>query len=251
MTQSAKTYSAVVVDDEVLARNTLRQLFVEVPWLRCVGEAEDGESALRLIEREQPDVAFLDVRLPKLSGIEVLERLTHRPIVAFSTAYDEYAIRALQLGAAEYFLKPFGRLRFIEGTGRILQRLTNDAPRDDVQRLVEVSRYDRPLTRLFVRRGPLIAPVELAAVEVVKSEGDFVRLYHGSAQDLASIALSDLFPLLAANRFRRVHRSYVLNVDHIVSMAPFDARRVIATMRCGARIVASRSGSQELRALVF
>lgn len=246
-----KTLRVVVVDDEAVARESLRAFITEVPWLSYEGEAADGASAAETIDTMRPDLVFLDVRLPVMSGVEVLERIAHRPAVVFTTAHDEYAIRALQLGAIDYLLKPFGRIRFLEAVARIRDRLeTLGQIQGEGAWPREPLAGARPLRRLFVRNGELIMPVELADVERIEAADDYVCFHHGGTRHLAHVTLAELHAALDPERFIRIHRSHVVNLDHIAALEDFDPRRFVVRLRSGATIVASRAGTRLLRGIV-
>ena len=233
------TLRVVVVDDEAVVRAQLRAFIDEVDWLAHDGEAADGPNAVAMIDERRPDLVFLDVRLPGLSGIEVLERVVHQPAVAFTTAFDEYAIRALRLGALDYLLKPFGRLRFLEMAARIRERI-HVLPREGA----------RLPPRLFVRARNDLVPVNLSLVERIEAADDYVVFHHDGAEHLAHIALGDLERQLDPQQFVRVHRSHIVNLGHVAALRDHDARRLIVVMRDGSTIVASRQGTRTLRSLV-
>ena len=160
---------ALIVEDEPLARRTLREILADVPWLECVGEAESGLRAVEMIDTLTPDLVFLDIEMPELNGLQVLDRISHEPAVIFTTAYDRYAVSAFELEALDYLLKPFGRERCLSALERARRALPVNggaAERGAAPTLVERARNvmaeSGPLTRLFVRDRDRIVPVAAA-----------------------------------------------------------------------------------------
>lgn len=239
---------ALVVEDEPLARRTLVELLREVSWLECVGTAADGAEAIERIDALRPDLVFLDVRLPEATGLEVLERARHRPMVIFTTAYDRYAVAAFELEAVDYLLKPFGRKRLLASLDRVRRRFEAAAGAAAAPPARE-GLFERPLRRLFARKGSRLLPVDLARVAHVRASGDYAELLAGGETFLVHVSLSDLEARLDPARFRRVHRCHIVNLDRVVALEPYDDRRLVVVLEGGRRVVASRAGSRALREL--
>ncbi|MCC7180235.1 MAG: response regulator transcription factor [Acidobacteria bacterium] len=245
---ATRTVTAFVVDDEPLARQRLRELIEAADWLEFVGEAATGRAAVGAIDEAQPDLLFLDVRLPDVSGIDVLSRIAHRPAVIFTTAYDQFAVTAFELGAVDYLLKPFGRERFSKAVERARPQLEREAGRGVADRAAEVLEKDTP-RRLYVRDGSRIVPIPVSAVERVEACDDFVLIHSGRRAFRMNLPLADLEDRLDRRTFARVHRSHLVNLDHVTSMTPYDGTRLEITLRSGATLVASRQRSRTLRDL--
>jgi two-component system LytT family response regulator len=243
----------VIVEDEPLARQTLREFAAELDWLEVVGEAADGRMAVTMIDELKPDLVFMDVQMPELSGLQVLERVRHEPWVVFTTAFERHAVAAFELEALDYLLKPFGRDRFRRAAERARQRM-DEAPGEaslrERARGVE-GRSVAPLDRIFVRHAGHIVPVRMEAVSRMEADGDYVRLFANGHSYLVDVPLSEIERRLDPACFLRVHRSHVVNVAHVNSMEAYDARRLLVRMRDGSEVVASRSGSQQLQTLVL
>jgi two-component system LytT family response regulator len=246
--ENTPTVSALVVDDEPLARRRLRELIRTASWLECVGEAASGRAAIAAIDEVQPDLVFLDIRMPDVSGIDVLRRVTHRPAVIFTTAYDQYALTAFEVGAIDYLLKPFGQERFTRAMERARPALDHHAGRSVADRTSEAFARG-PLRRLYVRDGSRIVPLPVTAVERVEASDDFVIVHAGPRVFQMNLPLADLEARLDPRTFVRVHRSHLVNLDHVASMVPYDGSRFEITLKSGARLVASRQKSRELRGL--
>jgi two-component system, LytTR family, response regulator len=242
---------AVIVEDEPLARDHLRALVQGHDALQLVGEAADGETACALIDAARPDVVFLDVRMPGRDGFAVLESLRYRPHVVFTTAHDAHAVQAFELGAVDYLLKPFGAVRFGTAVSRLRERVALPADVEPLDRLREVQGdAGKPLERVFVRTGQRLVPVRLADVSRLDADGDYVALVLEGRRHLLGMTLSALLPRLDPARFVRIHRSHVVNLDFVTAIRPHDAGRYLVEQRDGAKLVASRSGTQALRTIM-
>jgi len=242
---------ALIVEDEPLARQQLDGLIGEVPWMYCVGEAASGAAAVRMIDELEPDLVFLDMQLPEVSGLEVLERITHTPGVIFTTAFDQYAVSAFELGALDYLLKPFGRERFgaaLERARRALDVPSGESVRDRANSTLNA---DGPVARVFVRDRGRILPIPVQEIERLEAEDDYVAIHARGRRYLVYVALGDLERRLDPGRFLRVHRSHVVNLDHVSALVPYDATRLQVEMRDGTKIMASRTRSRELRHLAL
>lgn len=242
----------VIVEDEPLARDHLRGLVQRHATLSLIGEAADGDTARALIEAARPDVVFLDIRMPGRDGLAVLAALTHRPHVVFTTAHDAHAVQAFELGAVDYLLKPFGAMRFATAVARLRERVALPTELEPLDRLREVQETtDKPLERVFVRTGQRLVPVRLRDVSRVDADGDYVALVVEGRRHLLHMTVSALLPRLDPERFVRIHRSHVVNLDYVVAIRPHDAGRYVVEMRDGVKLVASRSGSQTLRMVML
>jgi two-component system LytT family response regulator len=238
---------ALVIEDEPHARRSLREYSEGVEWLTLVGEAGDGAEAVQLIDRLEPDLVFLDVHLPELSGLQVVERIRHRPEIVFTTAYDRFALAAFEVGALDYLLKPFGRQRFQTMLARVRQRLTETAV-PAAERAREA--LGSPLRRLFARAGDRIVPIDVQTLQHIQAQGDYVEVVCEAGRHLLHMSLGELASRLDPERFCQVHRSHIVSFEAIECLRPFDARRLLIQLRNGTEIVASRSASELLRRLI-
>ncbi|MEM7352500.1 MAG: LytTR family DNA-binding domain-containing protein [Acidobacteriota bacterium] len=232
----------LIADDNALARAKLRQLVADVPWAECVGEAGDGPAVLEAIERLGPDLVFLDIRMPGLSGLEVLRRARHRPHVIFTTAYAEHAVEAFELQALDYLLKPFGRDRFLQAIER-----ARDTARPQSEPTPSTTPVAAPLRRLFVHARGKILPVTVDTIERFEADADYVAVWVERRRFLMRITLETVASRLDPEQFCRVHRSHLVNLDHVAAMVPFDGSRLQIEMQSGAKLIASRSRSRQLR----
>jgi two-component system LytT family response regulator len=262
-----------IVDDEPEARERLRALLAESPDARLVATCVDGADAVRTLSAlagtaDAAELVFLDVQMPELDGFAVIEALADLsdaervPVVVFVTAFDAYALQAFDVSAADYLLKPFDRARFARALGRGVERaraaraLSARAPGEDVRALLALVRGDaearaaRRAERFVVRRGGKLYFVRAAEVDWLDAEGNYVRLHVGGATHLVRDTLGGVEARLDPERFVRVHRSAIVNVDRIAALEPYFHGEYVVTMRDGARITSSRTYSAKLRALL-
>lgn len=249
---------ALVVDDETPARERLRDFIGRLDGIVCIGEAADGMSAIAAIDRLKPDLALLDVRMPRGTGLDVLDAIEHQPYVIFTTAYSQYAVAAFELQALDYLLKPFGFRRFrkaVERARRALARegsLANSTRRSGMAGRSPTGRDGLDVdARLFVRRGGRILPVRVHDIVRLEAEGDYVAIHTAEHRHLVHLPLKHLITRLGDARFLRVHRSHAVNVDHLRALVPREGSRLEIELSDGSRVMASRSRSRDLRRLAL
>jgi len=242
--------SFLIADDEPLARRTLREALSQLGCTGCVHEAADGKTAIAVANREHPDVIFLDIVMPGATGLEVLEHLEFEPKVIFTTAYDQYAVTAFELGALDYILKPFGRER-IERALQRAQAVLSDTSAPLLSRANETLRPPKIPSRIFVRDSSRIVPIPVASIERVQGADDYITICTTAKEYLVGIRLSHMEDHLSRANFLRIHRSHLVNLEYVTAIDPYDATRLQVTMKSGTRIVASRAGSRLLRNLAL
>ena len=238
---------ALIAEDEAPARDSLREYLADAPWIEVVAEAVDGRSALALAEQHKPDLLFLDVRLPELSGLEVARGISFPAEIVFTTAYDRLAVAAFEIGALDYLVKPFGRERLAAAVERVRSRLPQTGvPSSD---RVRSSLTPGPLARLFARQGDRIIPIPVDSVRRIQAQGDYAEVHAAQGVFLLHVTLGELAARLDPGRFRQVHRSHIVNLDEVEHLRPYDDRRLAITLKDGTVVVASRAASEELRRL--
>jgi two-component system, LytTR family, response regulator len=242
--------SVLIADDEPLARRTLKRHLMDLGWTGEIHEAGDGHAAIAFANQSRPAIIFLDIVMPGASGLEVLEQLDYEPKVIFTTAHDQYAVTAFELGALDYLLKPFGRDR-LERVLHRAQAALNGSASALLSRARESLDPARKVSRIFVRDGNRIVPIPLAILERAQGADDYVTISTTTKQYLVSVRLSDLEGRLKGADFLRIHRSHLINLEFVMSIEPYDAVRVQVVMKSGERIVASRTGSKRLRDLAL
>lgn len=242
-------HRVVIVEDEPLARKTLREMLADADWLEIAGEAADGLAAVELINTQKPDLVFLDINLPEISGLDVLKRLTHEPAVIFTTAHDRHAIAAFELAALDYLLKPFGRARLQQALVRAREELERAGERPLVAdaRAALGAKPDTPLERILIRDGGRIVPVAVREIERIEADGDYAAVRAKGKTLLVNLPLADFEARLDPRHFVRVHRSHLVNLDFVEAIEPFDNAQLLVRMKDGAKITASRTASKRLR----
>jgi two-component system LytT family response regulator len=244
---SAPPIRALLAEDEAPALQSLREFLAEAPGIEIVGEAVDGKTALALADELRPDLLFLDVRLPELSGLEVARQLRHPAEIVFTTAYDRFAVAAFEIGAVDYLVKPFGRERLHAALSRL--RARRGMPPASAGERVRSSLSTEPLTRLFARHGDRIVLIPVDGIRRIQAQGDYAEVHAADGVYLMHVTLSELASRLDAARFRQVHRSHIVNMDTVEHLQPYDDRRLALRLKDGTVVVASRAASEELRKL--
>ena len=258
----------LIADDEPLARARIRRLLGDETRVSAIDEARNGAEAARLIADRRPDLVFLDVQMPKLDGFEVLELIGAGPVVVFCTAYDEFALRAFEVHAVDYLLKPFGRERLAAALARVRERLAARAggtppaspgARADAATagasvavaLASAARGPgRHAERVIVRDGSQVHVIPVARVDYIEAQDDYVAIHAEGKSWLKQQPLAELAATLDPDRFVRVHRSYVLNLDRIERLEPYAKDSRVAILADGREVPVSRSGYQRLRELM-
>lgn len=235
-----------VVEDEAEPRRSLAAWIAGAPGCELAGVAATGPEAVALVEEARPDLLLLDIRLPELDGMEVLRRIRHRPEVVFTTAHEDYAVTAFELGAVDYLVKPFGRERLLAAIGRARERIgLSRGASTAVERALDAS--SRPLRRLFARKGNKVVPIAVADIVRVAASGEYSEVHTARGSFLVRIPLRELAALLDPDTFEQVHRSHVVNLDLVAHLSAADDRRLLVTLKDGTGVVASRSASERLR----
>ncbi|MEX2299836.1 MAG: response regulator [Bryobacterales bacterium] len=220
---------ALIVDDERLARQELRRLLAAHAEIDIVGEARSGEEALERIQQESPDLVFLDIQMPGLSGFDLLERLEDLPQIIFTTAYDEYALKAFEVNALDYLLKPVAPERL-----------------DAALRKVRPPAQPR-MEQVFVRDGERCWIVRLQDIFLLESDGNYTRLYFGKQRPLIPRSLTALEQRLDPTAFFRAGRKHIVNLQWIEKVEEGVAGNLVATLRGGQTVEMSRRQSARLR----
>jgi len=237
----------LICEDEPLAVRALQEYLKDVEWIEIVGDARNGSDAVRLIQKLEPDLIFLDVRMPGLTGLEVLETITHHTAVIFTTAYDEYALSAFEFGALDYLVKPFGKDRLMESLDRVRVRLVGEGMTGKGRRAGPGSSY---ASRLFAQHRGGIVPVPVDQIVRIDAISGGVSMITEDGTFSSDASLGEVQERLNPKEFIRVHRGHIVNLSHVAKIEKYDERRFLIRLDDGSRIVASRRGSQALRAMM-
>ncbi len=250
MSQPKQRIRALVIDDEAPARRLLCEYLTEHPEVEVVGECANGFEVVKAVADLTPDLLFLDIQMPKLDGFEVLELLgEERPRVIFVTAYDRYALKAFEVHALDYLLKPFSAERLAEALERVF---TSTAAKP--LPLAEVTRDSRPespyLARILVRDGSRIHVIPAERLDYAEAQDDYLVLVAQGEKRRKQQTLTELAEALDPSRYVRIHRSYVLNVDRLARLELYAKDSRVAILHDGTRLPVSRTGYGRLRKLL-
>jgi two-component system LytT family response regulator len=242
------------VDDELLARAVLREYLGEYPDIEILAECANGFEAVKAIAELAPDLVFLDIQMPKLDGFEVVELAGAKTQYVFVTAYDQFALRAFEVHALDYLLKPFARERLAQAVAHARERLGSPragaAALDALAAAGEAAQRRTPLERILIRDGARVQVIPAAQIDYIEAQDDYVQVVADGRAWLKSQRLSELEEQLDPGAFLRVHRSYIVSLAAIERIDPSGKDGHCAVLRGGARIPVSRSGYQKLRELM-
>lgn len=241
----------IIVDDEPLARAVLREHLAAHPDVAIAAECANGFEAVKAIGELAPDLVFLDIQMPRLDGFEVVELAGTRTHYVFVTAYDQFALRAFEVHAIDYLLKPFGRERLDAALAHARERLGAEPAARAVRAVVqEAAQRHAPLNRILIRDGARVHVVACADVAYIEAQDDYVAICAGGKRWLKSQRMAELESQLDPQAFLRVHRSYIVNVGAIARIEPAGKDSHCAVLADGTRIPVSRSGYQKVRELI-
>ena len=246
MSTAGRVFTAVVVDDEPLARELLTELLSRRDDVSVVATCADGFEAVRAVSETSPDLLFLDVQMPELDGFEVLELLERKPAVVFVTAFDQYAVKAFDVHAVDYLLKPYGAERLAEAVELAKARAEGTRPAAS-ETSVAAARPPGPARRIVVRDGARVAVIPVPDLDWAEAQDDYVLLCARGRRFLKQQTLAGLEERLDPLRFVRVHRSYLLNLDRLDRLVPGGKGAYTAVLADGTGIPVSRSGASRLR----
>jgi two-component system LytT family response regulator len=247
------TMRAVIVDDEPLARQIIREYLADFPDVKVVGECKNGRQAVRIINEEKPGLVFLDIRMPGMDGFEVLEHLKSIPRIIFSTAYNDFAIKAFEVNAVDYLLKPYDRKRFAKAVRRAMDR--HEVSRGDFERIVKLLQEARQTSKypsqIFVRVGRKIIAVQTEQVLWIEAEGDYTKLHTEEGSHLSNLSLNALEGRLDPAKFVRLHRSSIVARRAVKQLKSDGEGGFVAMLQNGAQIRVSRAYATKMRELIW
>jgi len=241
--------TVMIVDDEELARKLLREMLADHPEMEVIAECANGFEAVKVAAQRKPDLIFLDVQMPKLDGFEVLELIGGGVAVIFVTAYDSYAMRAFEVHAVDYLLKPIGKERFEEALERAKRRLGERMP--SAQKLADSARPPQQfLERIVVKDGTRVTLIPIGKLDYAEAQDDYVALASQGKKHLKQQTIASLEACLDPNCFVRVHRSYIVNLERVVRIEPYGKDSRLAILADGARLPVSRAGYARLKSFL-
>ena len=237
----------IIIDDEMLARSIVAEYLQSYPELQLVQECNDGFEGLKAIMQHQPDLIFLDIQMPKITGFEMLELVEQPPAVIFTTAFDEYAIRAFETHAVDYLLKPFSKERFDKAIQKWLDQKPAAAVTATENLLETTALAPGQNQRIVVKNGAKIKIIPVQEVLYLEAADDYVKIHTADSYYLKNKTMAHFEKALDAQQFARCHRSYMVNVQHIVRIDPYEKDGHIAILKSGAKVPVSKTGYVKLR----
>jgi two-component system LytT family response regulator len=244
-----RTLTAVIVDDEDLARQVLREMLKVHPEVEVVAECANGFEAVKAVSERKPDLLFLDIQMPKLDGFEVLELIEGDMAVIFVTAHDEHALRAFEVHAVDYLLKPFSLDRFEAALERAKERTGTAAPA--ARELSAAAREPGEFaSRVVVKDGTRVQIIPVAKLDYVEAQDDYAALASQGKKYLKQQTIASLEAMLDPKNFLRIHRSYLVNLERVARIEPYGKDTHVAVLQDGTKLPVSRAGYGRLRALL-
>jgi two-component system LytT family response regulator len=245
--------TTILVDDEPLARKLLNEYLQDFSNVRVIGECRNGRQAIKAINENKPDLVFLDIRMPGIDGFEVLENLKHIPHIIFSTAYGDYALKAFEMNAVDYLLKPYDRKRFSQAMQKIINRTTKlDNEIDKIVQVLQQSREQGAYPgRIFIRKGRRIVSVEVKSIFWIEADGDYTQLHTYNGNYLCNLSLNTLEKKLDHSCFIRVHRSSIIANDCIEHLLSDGEGGFVATLKNKSKVKISRTHATKIRNIIW
>ena len=242
-------YKVILIDDEPLARQMLKTLLQPYTEVQVVAECGDGFEGFKAIQEHNPNLIFLDIQMPRLNGFEMLELLDAPPAVIFTTAFDEYALKAFEAHAVDYLLKPVIRARFEKAIQKWLQQAGNKQAQP-VTALLENNVYEGYQHRIVVKDNGLIRIIPGQDIHYIEASDDYIKIVTKEGTYLKKSTLAHIEQTLDPEQFVRVHRSYLIPVSQLMRIEPYEKESHIALLHSGAKVMVSKSGMARLKTLL-
>lgn len=237
----------LIIDDEELARQLIRNYLKDFPAVEILGECENGFEGVKAIGDLKPDLVFLDIQMPKLNGFEMLELIDSPPEVIFITAHNEFAIQAFEMNAVDYLLKPYGQDRLISAVQKAIERIrSGNTQTETISRLVHQPLSEK-LERVVVKSGTRIKVIPVEKIIYLEAEDDYVMIYTEDGKHLKQGTMKYYEDNLDPATFIRVHRSYIVRIDQVVQLEPYSKENYLIRLRKGDTLKVSRNGLKTLK----
>ncbi|MEI6050624.1 MAG: LytTR family transcriptional regulator DNA-binding domain-containing protein [Bacteroidota bacterium] len=239
----------IIIDDESPAREIIKHYLKEVDSIEVIAECADGFSGLKSISLMKPDLVFLDIQMPRLTGIELIEVLTEKPEIIFTTAYDQFAIRAFELNAVDYLMKPFPKRRFLDAVNKAIEKIRSGKGNKEPasQLLTKRAESSSLVNRVVVRKGNAINLIPVEQIRYVAAEDDYVMIYHSTGKALKQQTMKFYEENLSKADFLRIHRSFIVRVEEINRIEPYGKDTHVAILHSGDKLPVSRAGYKHLK----
>ncbi|MBS4061567.1 MAG: LytTR family transcriptional regulator DNA-binding domain-containing protein [Bacteroidales bacterium] len=239
----------LIIEDEEPARNLLRTFLESFEEIDLIGECSDGFSGLKTINELQPDLVFLDIQMPRLTGFELLELLDDIPEIVFTTAYDEYALKAFDLNAVDYLMKPFSKQRLRQAVDKVIERFRiKSSGKEKVSQLVEqMHQKARPLERIVVKSGSKIHVIPIQDIEQLEAQDDYVMIHTAQGRFMKKETMASMEQNLPEDSFIRIHRSHIVNVSQIQRIEQYGKESYLLILKNGNQVSVSKSRIKDLK----
>ncbi|WP_240743308.1 LytR/AlgR family response regulator transcription factor [Ilyomonas limi] len=238
----------VIIDDEPLARSIVTAYLNAYPVFEVIAECNNGFEGVKIIQQYNPDLIFLDIQMPKINGFEMLELLDEPPAVIFTTAFDEYAMKAFETHAIDYLLKPFSKERFDKAIQKFISQHNVAAKQQPAKALLEtVASSPNQSNRVVVKDGNKIKIIPVAQIQYFEAADDYVKIYTAEGDFLKNKTMTSFEKLLPSQQFVRIHRSYIVNVQLISRIDAYEKESHIMQLTTGAKLPVSKSGYAKLK----
>lgn len=244
------SYKVLIIDDEPLARAVVKEYLQKHTQLQLAEECSNGFEGVKAVQQHQPDLIFLDIQMPKITGFEMLELIENPPHVIFTTAYDEFAMQAFEANAVDYLLKPFSQERFDKAISKWMEKNKTADTKATENLLKEAARHPQQNERIVVKTGSKIKIIPVQEIHYLEAADDYVKIITAEGAFLKKQTMGYFEDVLDASLFVRTHRSYMINVHEITRIDPYEKENHIALLKSGAKIPVSRAGYPKLKSIL-
>jgi two-component system LytT family response regulator len=241
---------ALIIDDEPLARSLVKEYLKVFDEIQVLQECNDGFEGVKAIAQHQPDLIFLDIQMPKINGFEMLELVENPPAVIFTTAFDEFAMKAFETHAVDYLLKPFSKDRFEKALQKWLSLRTSQTVSTTKDFLENRGTQPEEQSRVVVKKGSNIVIIPVHQIHYLEAYDDYVKIHTREGMNLKKKTMSYFESVLDASQFVRVHRSYIINLQELTRIEPMEKDSHVALLKSGMQIPLSQSGFTKLKSVL-
>jgi len=240
----------IIIDDEKLARDLVRNFLQSFENIEVIDECENGFEGIKSINVHNPDLIFLDIQMPKLNGFEMLELLENNYNIIFTTAYDQYALKAFEVNAVDYLLKPFSRERFAEAVKKVIEKISNSKNNDkQILRHSDFIQSDEKLNRIVVKKGSKIIVLPIDLIKYLEAQDDYINIISSEGSFLKQNRMK-YYEEHLPNSFIRIHRSYIVNLSEIKEIGLLEKDNHIVVLKSGGKLPVSKSGYIRLKEII-
>lgn len=237
----------IIVEDEELARNLLKSFLKSADNIELVAECENGFEGVKMINELKPDLVFLDIQMPKITGFEMLELLDHKPQIIFATAYDQYALKAFEYNAADYLLKPYSKERLLEAISKVAERIKNEGKESEVAEKVANYPREEYLDRVVVKDRHKIHVIPADEIRYIDSMDDYVMIYTKEGRYMKQKTMKYFEGALNPKDYVRIHRSHIVRVDEINEIQQYEKESYVVILHDKTKLKVSKTGYKNLK----